>query len=958
MSSEFDFPTAFQQLTGKEPLSWQSRLFEHFASGVLCDAIDLPTGLGKTMVMAIWLIARRVNTKLPRRLIYVVDRRTVVDQATDLAQRLVQRPITKWMHDAFNGEPPAISTLRGRLADNREWSRDPTRPAIIIGTVDLIGSALLFSGYRSSFKRRPLEAGLLGQDSLLVLDEAHLSKAFEKLLMSIADLQKSNGVPMHVIRMSATSGAATNGKIFRLDTDPNSKTFDLWSKIENGTEINPIRQRYEASKKLIVKESTNVVDFIADAAGKIAADKPGSRIVIFVKSPKDVDAVRKALLKKDKSRESKIAQLTGTMRGFERDRLVDIEMPIQESDHERRIMQRFLRPDNDASHGECFLISTSAGEVGFDFNADHLVGDAAPLDSWIQRLGRVNRRGDGDAIVILVKKTGPPNESKFDEACRVTSNLLTDGMDVSPKALDSLRLDYWKRVPVSELKLLPRAVGEINFRKHCQERGIAVLQTSAHTPEPKMVELTDILLDAWSMTSITEPVPGRPEVSPWLRGIAEWEPPQTTIAWRAELDLDGFADLDIDDVVEWFDTHRVLTHETLSVKTNDAATWFKQRWAILPEARQREFDKLPSVIDRAGTEVVPLGEVISRLSRKTGDADAFLRGAEVVVPASFGGIRRGVGLLDHTEPKLDKAEEKNPPAEQEAILNARRESIDVADVRGRYREKVEKPENGKAVSTALDPKAVKPAKYARYPLELEADDDKVVRLFSYVLRSEKQEYGSQKQTLVQHVHAVRKAVDHILSRLSFPKDIEPIVKLAAQLAADWHDHGKNREFFQRTVGGTPTHSVEQWQAQKKLDDDDTHQCLGKSGGRHRGKPARGYRHEFGSLREFVDAFNARKLLDDAGKPISQDVFDLAMHMIATHHGRGRPHFPKGGFDPGCEMRSDEIHTETVQRFARLQRRYGWWHLASLENLLRCADALASADQEAEDDPADSQWGVA
>ena len=74
------------------------------------------------------------------------------------------------------------SILRGQLADNREWSRDPSRPAIIIGTVDLIGSALLFSGYRSSYKRRPLEAGLLGQDSLLVLDEAHLSKPFEKLV--------------------------------------------------------------------------------------------------------------------------------------------------------------------------------------------------------------------------------------------------------------------------------------------------------------------------------------------------------------------------------------------------------------------------------------------------------------------------------------------------------------------------------------------------------------------------------------------------------------------------------------------------------------------------------------------------------------------------------------------------------------------------------------------------------
>jgi CRISPR-associated endonuclease/helicase Cas3 len=88
------------------------------------------------------------------------------------------------------------------------------------------------------------------------------------------------------------------------------------------------------------------------------------------------------------------------------------------------------------------------------------------------------------------------------------------------------------------------------------------------------------------------------------------------------------------------------------------------------------------------------------------------------------------------------------------------------------------------------------------------------------------------------------------------------------------------------------------------------------------------------------------------------VFDLAMHLIATHHGRGRPHFPKGGFDPDAESRSPEIHTEAIRRFARLQRTYGWRRLAWLENLLRCADALASADSETADDAEDSEGGDA
>src|SRR5262249_52883777 len=140
-------------------------------------------------------------------------------------------------------------------------------------------------------------------------------------------------------------------------------------------------------------------------------------------------------------------------------------------------------------------------------NADHLVGDAAPLDSWIQRLGRVNRRGMGDATVILVGESKPAGKSAFDKACTAASELLTDGMEVSPKALAAFKK-----------ALTP---GQIE---------------QASSPRPTTVDLTDILLDTWSMTSITERMPGRPEVGPWLRGMDD-ELPQTTIAWRAELEL-------------------------------------------------------------------------------------------------------------------------------------------------------------------------------------------------------------------------------------------------------------------------------------------------------------------------------------------------------------------------------------------------------------------------------------
>ena len=52
------------------------------------ERCDIPTGLGKTSIIAIWLLALAhrarsgVASGFPRRLVYVVNRRTVVDQAT------------------------------------------------------------------------------------------------------------------------------------------------------------------------------------------------------------------------------------------------------------------------------------------------------------------------------------------------------------------------------------------------------------------------------------------------------------------------------------------------------------------------------------------------------------------------------------------------------------------------------------------------------------------------------------------------------------------------------------------------------------------------------------------------------------------------------------------------------------------------------------------------------------
>ena len=160
------------------------------------------------------------------------------------------------------------------------------------------------------------------------------------------------------------------------------------------------------------------------------------------------------------------------MRGLERDELVT--PPTTDDQHARRVMQRFLTPENDASLGSCFLISTSAGEVGFDLNADHGVFDATTIDSFIQRLGRVNRRGAGSATIVLVREKAKPkdgDQAKLEGrklAIANTLELLKGVADVSPKNIAAMRKGVWKEM----------------YRAAC-------------SPDPIMVELTDILLDAW-----------------------------------------------------------------------------------------------------------------------------------------------------------------------------------------------------------------------------------------------------------------------------------------------------------------------------------------------------------------------------------------------------------------------------------------------------------------------------
>lgn len=379
MRQTFDFAARFEALTGHKPMRWQCRLYERLMQGDIPALCTLPTGLGKTSVITIWLLALAASTRsndgllrLPRRLVYIVNRRTVVDQATDDAERLLSclttsgaavpsvvaamRAALAKLSGNDKAAPLAVSTLRGELADNGEWKKNPARPAIIIGTIDMIGSKLLFSGYGDGRYGRAHHAGLIGQDTLIVHDEAHLSPAFDALLDSVEAEQRRTreSRPIRVMRLTATtrtSGERIGGSqaVIGIETED----------LQNDPIVG---QRLHAAKRLRLHdvEKGKLVESITTEAMRLG-EQP-NRVLVYVRSPDNAEKIAGAITNRlGSDAKARVGLLTGTIRGYERDALAQGPLFAEfHSNSERTPLSHSL-----------YLVSTSAGEVGADLDADH-----------------------------------------------------------------------------------------------------------------------------------------------------------------------------------------------------------------------------------------------------------------------------------------------------------------------------------------------------------------------------------------------------------------------------------------------------------------------------------------------------------------------------------------------------------------------------------------------------------
>lgn len=358
-----DFSNFFREVHGHDPFPWQDRLLRRVASeGIWPEIVDLPTGCGKTSVLdvALFHLALEANSPqrtAPLRIAFIVDRRLIVDQTKIRAEKIQNaleapgnRPVVAAVANSlgkFSEQPLNVAVLRGGIPRENFWARTPTQPTVLLSTVDQVGSRLLFRGYGVSDKAKPIHAGLLGQDCLLFLDEAHLSEAFR---------QTAKAIGAKLVTLSATPTSA--GSRFSLEADDESNAV--------------LNRRLSASKPAELLEGGSFVD------EAIQFSTSGSVLVVVNR----VNLARQVFGElKERAADKRIFLLTGRVRDLDRQKLLSEIEPL-------------VHAGRGNTTQPVIVVATQAIEAGADFDFDALVTQIAPIDSLKQRFGRLNRFGD------------------------------------------------------------------------------------------------------------------------------------------------------------------------------------------------------------------------------------------------------------------------------------------------------------------------------------------------------------------------------------------------------------------------------------------------------------------------------------------------------------------------------------------------------------------------------------
>jgi len=877
--------------------------------GTIPELIDIPTGLGKTSVMAIWLAARGSGANLPRRLVYVVDRRAVVDQATEVAlslRKFVEHDATlKKTLGLRNDRSLSISTLRGQYVDNREWLDEPAVPAIIVGTVDMVGSRLLFEGYGVSRKMRPYHAGLLGVDTLVVLDEAHLVPPFEHLLQSIAtdpalrprqDRYRQVATPLRLLALSAT-GRRQSNSVFGLG--------------EEDLKHDVVRKRLEAAKSLQIKtlnKGENLDEALAEAAWHLTdGGETAARVVVYSDSRKVAQKTKEAIEKLAKGRKKQGKP--------------EVKAPVELLVGGRRVFEREVAKEWLEEHGfiagsmveritPVFLVATSAGEVGVDLDADHMVCDVVAWERMVQRLGRVNRRGDGHANIVVILEPEPEGADQLlaEREAQRKARGLEDAERI--ERLRAVR-NLLERLPVRDdggLDASPSALQDLKKRA-TSDPTLKELLNTATTPEPLHPALTRPLVEAWAMTSLEEHT-GRPDIQPWLRGWTE-EEPQTAVVWRKHLPVrtDGPKPSQ-KDIEAFFEATPPHLSEVLETETSRVLEWIcasarrvkKQRdqGASTDAPCLHDSDVVSFILDADGRlrRSFTLDDLVGTEGENNKEKlKRHLAGATLIVDARLGGLKDG--MLDASEATVPRAADDGHEWLGAGVVGFRVRDVEASGMvrpEGTWRERFRFP--------AAMTEEGEPTRWL------------IVEKWLQAAATEEDRSTANPQFLDEHQTRVEERARRIAQALGLGEELTEILAVAAR----FHDEGKRASRWQQAFHA-PKDGI-----------------YAKTQGPIDYRLLNGYRHEFGSMVGIENHERIRKL--------SVEDQDLVLHLIAAHHGFARPIIGATGCEARPPSALEDKVAEIALRFERLQQRVGPWGLAWLETLLRAADQQASRENDA------------
>ena len=530
------FAVFYRAINGRDPFPWQARLAAQIADTEEWPVeIGVPTGLGKTACLdiAVWWLASQADRAparrtAPTRIWWVVNRRLLVDSTSEHAEAIrkalrdpstqglvgqsaeVVATVADRLRSLSTGpaaDPLEVIRLRGGVPSRRPT--DPSRPAVVLTTLPMYGSRLLFRGYGSTRSMRPVDAALAGTDSLVLLDEAHLAPHLRKLLPALAEctpgahaiLGEARSRPS-IVPLTATGNA---GKASRFDLDADDEAHP------------DVRQRLDAVKPMEVRilDAGDVGQRLAEETLYLLREAPApAACVVFANTPKSARAAfgRLRTLATDGSAE--VLLLTGRSREREaertRARILDPVHGMASTREAAAGRQRHL-----------IVVATQTLEVGADIDAEYLVTEACGVRALTQRLGRLNRLGHHSHARAVYVHPPPPAPAKKSKQTAANSN----GWPVyglEPASVLQRLADAQRDNATDDVNLSPRRVAEI---------------LGAPSDDPgRAPEVLHGLLWEWIKT--TTPPAGEAPVEPYFSGITGPEY-SVSLIWRAHVPEDG-----------------------------------------------------------------------------------------------------------------------------------------------------------------------------------------------------------------------------------------------------------------------------------------------------------------------------------------------------------------------------------------------------------------------------------